>query len=97
MTEQTVLLLMHDICPFRIGSRVTVSPTNKYASEWTGNYAVVMIEWKYRDGRGHGINIGIASDDEIASRSGYTDGFSPDDLLPAQSTHGESHKSEGST
>ena len=70
-------------CPFRIGSRVTIKPSNKYAADWRGNYAVVMVEWTYNKGAGHGINIGIASDEEINRRSGWTDGWSPDDLLPA--------------
>lgn len=76
-------ILMHDICPFRIGSRVTINPSNQYAGEWRGNYAVVGIAWDYQKGDGHGINIAIASDDDIAARHGSTDGWSIDDLLPA--------------
>lgn len=83
MLATETMKLMHDICPFRIGSRVKVSPTNKFASDWPGTYAVVMTEWTYKVGAGHGINIGIASDDDITNRNGWTDGWSPDDLLPA--------------
>lgn len=76
-------MLMHDVCPYRIGSRVKVSPKNKFAAEWPGNYAVVMIEWDYQKHPYTGINIAIAHDDEIKDRHGWTDGFTPDDLLPA--------------
>lgn len=76
-------LLFHEICPYRIGSRVRINPKNKYASEWLGNYAVVGITWDYQKGDGLSINIAIASDDEISGRQGSTDGWSPDDLIPA--------------
>lgn len=75
--------LMHDICPLRIGQRVKASPTNKYRDEWCETYVVTMIAWDYQHGAGHGINIGIASGDEIINRYGMTDGWSPDDWLPA--------------
>lgn len=74
---------MHEVCPFRIGSRVNVSPTYRYADDWKGNYAVVAISWEYQKGDGHGINIAIASNEEIENRHGWTDGFKIDDLQPA--------------
>lgn len=76
-------MLFHEICPFRIGSRVTVNPRNKFAAEWPGNYAVVGIAWDYQNGDGTKLNISIASDEEIAARHGATDGWKPEDLLPA--------------
>jgi hypothetical protein len=72
--------LLHDICPFRIGSRVRVKDGHKYASEWPGNYAVTGIRWDYQRGDGTALNISIASDLEIQARNGDTDGWSPDDL-----------------
>ena len=77
------VMLFHDIVPFRIGTRVKVNPNNKFAADWKGNYAVVSITWEYQKGDGTGINIAIAHDDDIAGRYGSTDGWSPDDLLPA--------------
>lgn len=74
---------MHEVCPFRIGSRVKIAPTNEYASEWPGSYAVVGIRWEYNRGDGHGINIEIASDQDIGRRHGGTDGWCISDLLPA--------------
>lgn len=81
--RENLLPLMHQICPYRIGSRVKIAPDNEYAKDWPGNYAVVGIRWEYNRGDGHGINIEIASDTDIAARHGSTDGWSPDDLLPA--------------
>lgn len=75
--------LMHDICPHRIGSRVKVAPSNQYSAEWPGTYIVVMVAWNYQEYPYHGINIGIASEDDVVGRYGSTDGFTPDDLLPA--------------
>lgn len=72
----------HEICPFRIGSRVTMRPGAKYASEWPGEYVIVSMVWEYQHGLGHSINVGIASDDDIVHRYGSTDGFSIDDFLP---------------
>ena len=78
--------LFVQICPFRVGQRVTVSPACKYAPDWTEEYIITGIRWMYRDGEGHGINISIASDDDIVNRWGDTDGFGPEDLLPASRT-----------
>lgn len=78
-----ILRLMHNICPYRIGSRVKVKPEHKYAAEWNGTYIVVMISWNYQDRDGDGINIGIISQEELLARYGWSDGWSPDDLLPA--------------
>lgn len=73
---------MHDIVPFRIGSKVKVSPNYKFAGDWPGTYIVVGLEWKYQRGDGL-INISIASDEEIEHGHGSTDGWTVDDLLPA--------------
>lgn len=75
--------LMHEVCPYRIGSRVRVAPTNPYASEWRDTYAVVGIAWEYQKGDGHGINISIAHDNDIEGRYGCTDGWKVADLVPA--------------
>lgn len=83
-----LLPLMHEVCPYRIGSRVKINPANKYASEWPGNYAVVGITWEYQRGDGYGINVAIASDDEISARHGSTDGWRVGDLLPADAANG---------
>lgn len=81
---ETILRHMHEICPFRIGSRVRVKQDSRaWTSDWQGIFVIVLIEWDYRRGRGDGINIGIASDDEIEHRLGYTDDFHVDDLEPA--------------
>lgn len=74
----------HEICPFSIGQRVTVDPGNRFAAEWPGEYAIVGIDWNYNQGDGHGINISIASEDDIKHRHGATDGWSPRDLLPVR-------------
>jgi len=74
--------LMIEICPYRVGQRVKVSPDCKYASEWPDEYVITGIRWDYRDGSS--VNISIAHDDEIIKRYGDTDGFRPHDLLPAQ-------------
>ncbi|RZN07582.1 hypothetical protein CWO91_26655 [Bradyrhizobium genosp. SA-3] len=55
-------------------------PTAQHADEWRGEHVVVSTVWDSPDGTGHDINVGIASDDEIKHRHGYTDGFSHDDL-----------------
>jgi hypothetical protein len=73
----------HDICPYRIGSRVKVHPAHKFAADWDGNYAVVGITWEYQKGAGNGINIAIAHDQDIEHRNGSADGWSPTDLIPA--------------
>jgi hypothetical protein len=76
-------MLFHEICPFRIGSRVAVAPTNQFAGEWRGKYIVTGIRWEYQIGEGTGINISIAHPDDIAGRYGDTDGWRVDDLIPA--------------
>jgi hypothetical protein len=79
---EQILKLSHEICPYRIGSRVRVSGTSEYAGDWPDTYAVVSITWDYQKGDGHGINIAIAHDNDIVGRYGSTDGWSPDDLIP---------------
>lgn len=68
--------------PFVLGQRVIVAPHHKYAAEWYGEYFVVGLTWDYRLG-GSEVNIAIATKQEISDRWGSTDGWSPDDLLPA--------------
>jgi len=73
---------MHEICPFRVGQRVTVKPGNGWLMDWVkGEWVVVGIQWEYQCGDGR-VNIAIASDDEIEHGHGATDGFRPDDLMP---------------
>ncbi len=80
--HERLMRLMVDICPFRVGHRVTLKPGYKYASDWPGEYVIVNLTWEYAQGDGHGINVGLASDDDIVNRYGWTDGFAVDDLLP---------------
>jgi len=75
--------LMYEICPFRIGNRVRVSPTYKYSNEWPDTYIVTGVRWAYQKGTGELIDISIASEEEIIERRSDTDGWRPDDLLPA--------------
>ena len=74
---------MHELVPFRIGHAVKINPAFRYADDWKGTFVVVGLQWDYQKGDGTGINISIASDEEIEGRYGWTDGFTVDDLLPA--------------
>lgn len=74
----------HEVCPYRIGSRVKIAPTHVCVADWPADYTVVAIMWEYQKGDGTGVNIAIASDDEIKHRNGWTDGWKIDDLLPAE-------------
>lgn len=78
----TIEKFLHDVVPFRIGSKVKVSPNNKYAADWPGVCIVVGLQWEYQRGDGR-VNISIASDDEIEHGLGSTDGWTVDDLVPA--------------
>lgn len=71
---------MIEVSPYRVGHRVTISPDYIYAGDWPGEYVIVSLTWEYNRGDGHGINVGIASDDDIINRNGYTDGFKINDL-----------------
>src|SRR3546814_17752367 len=73
---------MHDIVPFRIGSRVRVRPENKYASDWPDVCVVTGMRWEYQRGNGR-VNIEIATDDDIKHGYGATDGWRADDLMTA--------------
>lgn len=75
---------MIEVCPFRLGQRVTVSPDYIYAGDWRDVYVIVGLQWDYNKGAGHSVNVAIASDDEIIHRHGWTDGFALKDLVPAQ-------------
>jgi hypothetical protein len=71
--------LFHEICPLKIGDTVEVSPNYIYAGEWPGRFIIVGIRWEYQQGAK--VNISIATEDDIAARHGFTDGFGPDDLV----------------
>lgn len=73
---------MVEVCPFRVGHCVTVAPDYKYAADYPGKYIIVSLTWEYWKGDGHGINVGIASEDDVVNRHGWTDGFELSDLLP---------------
>lgn len=73
---------LHDVVPFRIGSKVRVTERAKYAADWPGVYVVVGLTWEYQRGDGR-VNIAIAADDEIEHGLGSTDGWTVDDLAPA--------------
>lgn len=76
---------MHDVCPFRIGSRVRVKQdaNSMWKSDWPNVYVVTGLHWDYQRGAGHDINVTLATDDEIENNLGDTDGFKVDDLEPA--------------
>lgn len=83
MTKDAALRQMIAVSEINLGSRVRVRPDAQYATEWPGEYVVVHMTYDYQDAGLDvlkDINIGIASDDEIRSRCGYTDGFAIDDL-----------------
>lgn len=71
-----------DICPFCLGQRVRVSQTYPYASTYQDDtYRITQITHEYRRGA-YNVNIAIATDAEIASHVGSTDGFASTDLTP---------------
>lgn len=71
-----------EVCPFRVGHRVRVKDSYLHAGDWRGEYVIVSLTWEYQKGDGHDINVGIASDDEIINRHGWTDGFKVKDIEP---------------
>jgi hypothetical protein len=81
LEAERFLRLFIDVCPFKLGHRVTINPTNQYAADWPGVYIITRMQWDYRNDSD--INISIASEEEIANRHGDTDGWGPSDLLPA--------------
>lgn len=70
------------VCDHRVGQRVRVSQSSVYAHGWPDVYVIVGIQWEYYLGDRFQFNISIASEDEIERRSGSTDGWSPEDLIP---------------
>lgn len=72
-------------CPFKIGDRVVVSPSNRYAGEWIGEYIITGMRWEYQRGHGDEINIAVASDPEIEGGHGDTDGWRPSDWVAVAS------------
>lgn len=75
----------HEICPFRIGSRVKIAKTSAFAGEWQGEYSVVGINWNYQSSKGDGtlVTLAIASDQELEGKMAPTDGWCIDELTPA--------------
>jgi hypothetical protein len=63
--------------PLRIGSRVTIDPSNEYASEWEGEFLVLGMNW---DNRRWVVDICIGED----WKDGGTDGWTVDDLRLAR-------------
>jgi hypothetical protein len=81
--HERLMRQMVQICPFRIGQRVTLAPSYEYAAAWPGEYVIVGLTWEYTVGAGHDINVGLASDDDIVNRyGGWTNGFLLKDLVP---------------
>lgn len=76
-----IMKQMHEVVPFRIGSRVRVGGSYKLWRDWPGVYVVTGLNWDYQ--RGQKINVTIASDLEIQAGHVATDGWSVDDLEPA--------------
>lgn len=68
-------------CPFKLGDRVKVSPSVGWHHDWPGEYVVVGLTWDYQRGAGQGVNVWIASDDEIESGCGAADGWRVNDLF----------------
>lgn len=69
-------------CKLRLGQRVTIAPSYKYAMDWPGDYIIVGMRWDYQrpDTK---LDIAIASQDEIEHGLGSTDGWADADLIPA--------------
>lgn len=80
-SQSRFMRMFHEISPLKVGDRVTVSPNYIHAGEWQDTYLVVGIRWDYQRGRGNDLDISIATEDEICSRYGCTDGFGPRDLV----------------
>lgn len=65
----------------RIGSRVRISSSSKYAADWPGEYIVTGVRWLYQRGRGQGLDIEIASEEDVRHQYGATSGWSVDDIV----------------
>jgi len=72
----------HEICPFRVGDRVAIKRSHKFAGDWPEPLNVASVTWEYWKGDGTEINIGLALDDDLEHGHGITDGWRPDDLEP---------------
>jgi hypothetical protein len=81
-TALTIEKHMHDICPFKIGQRVRVAPTYRYAAFFSEVYVVIGMRWEIELGDGS-ISIKIANDVNIEQACGHVGKFRPDDLVPA--------------
>lgn len=76
-----------DIVPYRLGSRVRVVRSHRYASEWPDIYVVTGMRWEYQIGPW--INIELAEDRDIENGSPAADGWHVEDLEPAELTNRE--------
>ena len=81
-TALTIEKHMRDICPFRIGQRVRVAPTYRYASFFPDVYVVIGMRWEIELGGG-AVSIKLANDANIEQGCGHVGKFRPDDLVPA--------------
>lgn len=70
--------LMIEVCPFRVGHRVRIR-----RDDWPGIFIIVGLQWDYRAGKGHGINVTVASEEDIINRRRSADGFGLDEIEPA--------------
>jgi hypothetical protein len=73
---------LHHICPFKIGQRVRVTPTYRYAAFFPDEYIVIGIRWEIELGDGT-VSIKLAKDIHIAQGCGQVGKFHCDDLMPA--------------
>ena len=84
MMAYDIMKQMIEICPWRIGQRVTVKSSHKYAEDFRGVWVITGLRWEYQRGNGQ-INVEIACDDDIQRGCGATDGWSVDDFNPVLS------------
>jgi hypothetical protein len=45
LEAERFLRLFIDVCPFKLGHRVTINPTNQYAADWPGVYIITRMQW----------------------------------------------------
>ena len=72
---------MHDICPFRIGQRVRVASTYRYAGFFPDVYVVIGIRWELELGDGS-VSVRLANYVNIEQGSAYVGKFLSNDLVP---------------
>jgi hypothetical protein len=74
-----IMRQMVEICPWRIGQRVTVKSSHKYVRDFPGVWVITGLRWECQRGNGE-INVEIACDDDIQHGHGATDGWRVDDF-----------------